>query len=74
MAAFALSYAQRTLSTPARLLRRRVTRIDGTLVMDDGTARELNRRALLEPLERALRALSWSTVVFAVAMAIARIH
>lgn len=73
-AAFALSHAQRTLSTPARLLRRRVTRVEGTLVMDDGSVRELSGRVLLEPLERALRALSWTAVVFAVAMAVARIH
>jgi hypothetical protein len=73
-AAFALSYAQRALSTPARQLRRRVTRVEGTLVMDDGSVRDLTSRVLLEPLERALRALSWSTVVLAVAMAIARIH
>jgi hypothetical protein len=73
-AAFALSYAQRALSTPARQLRRRVTRVEGTLVMDDGSVRDLNSRVLLEPLERALRALSWSTVVLAVAMAVARLR
>jgi len=72
-AAFALSYAQRALSTPARLLRRRVTRVEGTLAMDDGTVRGLNDRVLLEPLERALRALSWSMVALAVALAVARI-
>ena len=73
-AAFALSYAQRALSTPARLLRRRVTRVEGVLAMDDGTVRDLSDRVLLEPLERALRALSWSTVVLAVALAVARIR
>jgi hypothetical protein len=73
-AAFALSYAQRALSTPARLLRRRVTRVEGALAMDDGTVRDLSDRVLLEPLERALRALSWSTVVMAVALAVARIR
>ena len=72
-AAFALSYAQRALSTPARLLRRRVKRVEGTLAMDDGTVRGLNDRVLLEPLERALRALSWSMVALAVALAVARI-
>ncbi|MDQ1425804.1 MAG: hypothetical protein QOD72_3302 [Acidimicrobiaceae bacterium] len=73
-AAFALSYAQRALSTPARQLRRRVTRVEGTLVMDDGSVRDLTDRVLLEPLERALRALSWSTVVLSVAMAAARLR
>jgi hypothetical protein len=73
-AAFALSYAQRALSTQARLLRRRVTRVEGALVMDDGTVRDLSDRVLLEPLERALNALSWSMVVLAIALAIARIR
>jgi hypothetical protein len=72
-AAFALSYAQRALSTPARLLRRRVTRVEGALVMDDGTVRDLSDRVLIDPLERALRALSWSMVALAVALAVARI-
>jgi hypothetical protein len=73
-ATFALSYAQRALSTPARLLRRRVMRVKGELAMDDGTVWDLSDRVLLEPLERALRALSWSTVVLAVALAVARIR
>jgi hypothetical protein len=73
-ATFALSYAQRALSTPARLLRRRVTRVEGALTMDDGTVRDLSYRALLKPLERALRALSWSMVALAVALAVARIR
>ena len=72
-AAFALSYAQRALSTPARLLRRRVTRVEGALAMDDGTVRDLSGRVLLEPLERALRAMAWSMVALAVALAVARI-
>jgi hypothetical protein len=71
-AAFALSYAQRALSTPARQLRRRVTRVEGTLAMDDGTVRDLSDRVLLEPLERALRALSLSMVALAAALAVAR--
>ena len=70
-AAFGLSCAQRSLSTPARLVRRRVTRVDGTLVMDDGTVRELSDRVLLVPLERALRAMSWSVVALAIALAVA---
>jgi hypothetical protein len=72
-ATFGLSYAQRALSGPARLLRRRVTRVEGTFAMDDGTVRDLSDRVLLEPLERALRALSWSMVALAVALAVARI-
>lgn len=74
VAAFALSYAQRSLSTPARLVRRRVTRVEGALAMEDGTVLELSDRVLLEPLERALHALSWSTVALAIALAVARLH
>ena len=70
---FGLSYAQRSLSTPARLLRRRVTAVDGSLTLEDGTVRGLDDRFLLDPLERALRALSWSMVVLAVALAVARV-
>lgn len=71
--AFALSYAQRTLSTPARLLRRRVTRVDGEVHLDDGTLRRLDHTTLLAPLEGALRWLSWSTVALALALAVARL-
>jgi hypothetical protein len=72
-AAFALSYAQRTLSTPARLIRRHVTHVDGAVGLDDGTVRQLDEATLLAPLEGALRWLSWSTVAFALALAIARV-
>lgn len=70
--AFGLSYAQRSLSTPARLLRRRVVAVEGSLTLEDGTVRALDDRLLLEPLERALRALAWSMVALAVALAAAR--
>jgi len=70
--AFGLSYAQRSLSTPARLLRRRVTGVEGTLTLDDGTLRHIDERVLLGPLEQALHALSWSMVALAVALAVAR--
>jgi hypothetical protein len=72
-ATFGLSYAQRSLSTPARLLRRRVTGIDGALTLEDGTVRTIDGRLLLEPLERALRALSWSMVALAVGLTVARL-
>ena len=71
--AFGLSYAQRSLSTPARLLRRRVTATDGTLTLDDGTVRALDTSALRQPLERALQALSWSMVALALSLAVARL-
>jgi hypothetical protein len=71
--AFALSYAQRSLSAPARLVRRRVTSVEGSVTLDDGTTRTIDEHALLAPLERALRSLSWSTAAFATALAIARL-
>jgi hypothetical protein len=72
--AFGLSYAQRSLSTPARLMRRRVTGVEGSLTMEDGTVQALDGRVLLEPLERALQALSWSMVALALALAFARVR
>ena len=71
--AFAASYAQRALSTPARKLRRRVLRVDGSLLLDDGSAEPVTEEALLAPLEHALRALSWAMVAFAAAFAVARL-
>jgi hypothetical protein len=71
--AFALSWAQRSLSTPARLVRRRVARVEGSLVLNDGTVHPIGARDLLAPLERALRALSWAAVALASALVIARL-
>jgi hypothetical protein len=73
LGAFAFSYAQRTLSTPARLIRRHVTAVDGTLGLDDGSHRQLDAGTLLAPLERALRCLSWALVALATALAVARL-
>jgi len=72
-AAVALSAAQRALSTPARRLRRSVVEVTGTVSFDDGTSRSLDRPALLAPLERALRALSWAVVALAAGLAVARL-
>ncbi len=73
IAAFLLSIAQRALSTPARTLRRRAVRVDGQVTMRDGSAHVLRPETLLEPLEVALRALSWAMVVFALALLAARV-
>jgi hypothetical protein len=72
-AAFALSYAQRSLSTPARLLRRRVQDAEGLLTLDDGEVRPITTETLLGPLERTLRALAWTVVLLAAAMVSARL-
>jgi hypothetical protein len=71
--ALGLSLAQRALSTPARALRRRVTRIDGSIAMRDGGTVELDTRMLLRPLEGALRAMSWAVVALASALVVARV-
>ena len=71
--AFALSWAQRSLSTPARFLRRSVRSVEGTLTLADGTLRHLDDRFLLAPLERALRAMSWGVVTVATGLALARL-
>ncbi len=73
LGAFALSYAQRSLSTPARLIRRHVTGVDGALSLDDGTLRQLDEDTLLAPLERALRWLSWAVLALALALVVARL-
>jgi hypothetical protein len=72
-AAFGLSAAQRSLSTPARLLRRRATGVTGSITLADGDTLALDAGRLLEPLERALRAMSWSVVLLAAALAVARL-
>jgi hypothetical protein len=72
-AAFGFSAAQRNLSTPARLVRRRATGVTGSITLADGEALALDAARLLEPLERALRAMSWSVVLLAAALAVARL-
>jgi hypothetical protein len=73
-AAFALSYAQRSLSAPARLLRRNVAAVHGSMKLDDGTTRPLDETVLRVPLERALRAMSWGLIALAAALAVARLR
>jgi hypothetical protein len=71
--AFGLSLAQRRLSTQARLIRRRVTRVEGLLTLSDGRLVAVDEHMLLSPLEQALRAMSWGIVLVAAALAIARL-
>jgi hypothetical protein len=72
-AACALSAAQRQLSTPARLLRRRAVAVTGEIVLSDGSRSALEREVLLAPLERALRSTAWAVTLVAAALAIARL-
>jgi len=71
--AFALSAAQRQLSTPARNIRRRAIQVAGSITFADGRIVPITADSLLTPLERALRATSWAIVLLAAAMAVARL-
>jgi hypothetical protein len=73
VAGYALSYAQRMLSTPARLLRRRSRSVTGELTLADGSQVLLDRPTLLRPLERALAASSWGIVALALGMVASRL-
>lgn len=69
--AFALTLAQRALSTPARWLRRSVRTVHGVATTVAGERTDLAASDLLVPLERALRALSWGVVALAAGLVIA---
>lgn len=71
--AFALSYGQRALSTPARSLRRRTRSVSGMVTMADGSEVALDEAALLRPLEKALRAFSWGVVAVAAGLLASRL-
>ena len=71
--AFALSAAQRRLSTPARNVRRRAQRVEGSITFGDGRVEPVTADALLQPLERALRSASWAIMLLAAALAVARL-
>jgi len=71
VAAFFLSLGQRALSTPARMLRRRVSEVAVHLSFTDGSEAELGRAELLAPIERALRYFVCATSAVAVAMVLA---
>jgi hypothetical protein len=71
--AYALSFGQRSLSTPARLLRRRSKSVTGMVTLNDGSAIPLDEATLLRPLEHALRAFSWGVVAFALGLAASKV-
>ena len=58
VACFALSLAQRALSTPARTLRRRAVRVRGSIELADGSVLPIDGAYLRSAPERALKALS----------------
>jgi hypothetical protein len=73
VAGYALSYAQRMLSTPARMLRRRSRSVTGELTLADGSQVSLDRATLLRPLERALAASSWGIVLLSLGLLSSRL-
>jgi hypothetical protein len=70
--AFASSWAQRRLSTPVRLARRRVVAVEGQVELDDGTTLPLDADALAAAPEAALKALVVATVLIAAALLLFR--
>jgi len=74
VAAFALSYAQRSLSTPARRLRRQVEHVSGSMTLTDGSVQPLDESVLRIPLEQALRAMSWGMIALAAGLAVSRLR
>ena len=70
--AFGLSRAQRLLSTPVRDVRRRVTRVEGSLERQDGSSEPVTPELLLRGKEAALQTLALSTMVLAIALVIMR--
>lgn len=72
-AAYWLSAAQRSLSTPARTVRRQVTTLEGTITYPDGRTAPLTTSVVLGPLETALRAMACAVVALAVALVVYRI-
>jgi hypothetical protein len=70
--AFLLSRAQRTLSTPVRDVRRRVTHVEGRIDRTDGSSEPVTSELLVRANEEALRALAVATVALAVALVLMR--
>jgi hypothetical protein len=71
--AFALSFGQRSLSTPARTLRRKTLSVTGAVTLNDGSLVTLDEATLLKPLEKALSAFSWGVVALAVGLLTSRL-
>jgi hypothetical protein len=73
LACFFLSLAQRRLSTPARMLRRKTAAVAGTQTLADGVVVELTPARLAQPLEDALRALALALPLLAAGLVVARL-
>jgi hypothetical protein len=74
-AAFAglLSHAQRRLSTPVRLVRRKARNVSGVIELTDGSAVEIRPETFTVEAERALQAIAGATFCLAVALVLIRV-
>jgi hypothetical protein len=70
--AFATSWVQRQLSTPVRLVRRRVVSVQGEMQLDDGTTRPVDGDTIAAVPELALKALALASVLIAAALLLFR--
>jgi hypothetical protein len=68
-----LSHAQRRLSTPVRLVRRRVTAVSGRIDLADGSSLDISAETLAADAERALQALAAGSVALGVALVLFRV-
>ncbi|MDE3069306.1 MAG: hypothetical protein KGJ43_01085 [Acidobacteriota bacterium] len=67
-----LSAAQRSLSTPVRVLRRRTLALSGEQTLADGATVSVDARSIAAPMEGALRAMAAAMVMLAAALVAAR--
>jgi hypothetical protein len=72
-ACFALSLAQRRLSTPVRTLRRRTSWVNGEQRLTNGTAVKLDAAVIAAPMESALKACALAMVLLAAGLVAARL-
>jgi hypothetical protein len=72
-AAYGLSYGQRALSTPARLVRRRASSVSGTIAFLDGSQVDVDEGTLLHPLELGLRSFSWGVLLLGLGLVAAKL-
>jgi hypothetical protein len=72
-ACFALTLAQRRLSTPVRELRRRTVSVSGEQRLTDDSVVELDAARLAAPMEGALKACALGMVLLAAALVTARL-
>jgi hypothetical protein len=71
--AYALSRAQRVLSTPVRDVRRRVLSVHGSVERRDGASEPVTAELLLRGKEAALRALTLAVAALALALVLMRV-